>query len=250
MHIVDNNHRHCDSCVKDVVDFTQMSDDELLLYFKNSKDKICGRFLPQQLNRAYTPIPETTHKSPWWKAAVLVPLAFLAKNSQAQQNDSVFVPDSLEIIKNDSLARPVAEMNDSVVVIGDSTEAVNDSVELTVEKEPSLEIEFVSTEAIITGSMVLGACPIPAPEAIVGGIGPMEPELPPRVSPYWYQPWFDLWKYFRKADRSATIEQGGDPSLAVTELNKPLEKPVPPPIPAAPWYEAVLPSILRIRRNK
>ncbi|MCB0847413.1 MAG: hypothetical protein KDE26_29385, partial [Bacteroidetes bacterium] len=34
----------CQSCQKEVIDFTQMSDREILLYFENRSQKTCGRF--------------------------------------------------------------------------------------------------------------------------------------------------------------------------------------------------------------
>lgn len=42
--------RHCESCCKTVVDFTGMSNDEIIKYF-NLKYNVCGRFDEQQLNR-------------------------------------------------------------------------------------------------------------------------------------------------------------------------------------------------------
>lgn len=42
--------RHCESCCKTVVDFTGMSNDEIMRYF-TIKDHVCGRFNEQQLYR-------------------------------------------------------------------------------------------------------------------------------------------------------------------------------------------------------
>jgi hypothetical protein len=44
--------RHCASCDKMVVDFTAMKDDEVLRYFLDSADHVCGRFQKGQLDRA------------------------------------------------------------------------------------------------------------------------------------------------------------------------------------------------------
>ena len=44
--------RFCQSCQKTVIDFTQMSDNQVVLYFKeHSTENACGRFYPFQLNR-------------------------------------------------------------------------------------------------------------------------------------------------------------------------------------------------------
>lgn len=43
--------RFCHSCEKTVVDFTQMSDLEILEYLKNSKSRVCGRFNQNQIEQ-------------------------------------------------------------------------------------------------------------------------------------------------------------------------------------------------------
>ncbi len=43
--------RHCLSCAKTVVDFTVMTDTELINFFSTKKDNVCGRFIAEQLNR-------------------------------------------------------------------------------------------------------------------------------------------------------------------------------------------------------
>jgi hypothetical protein len=54
--------RHCDSCRKTVVDFTGMSDREIARYLAQSGPDVCGRLLPEQLNRPLqteTPVRRT-----------------------------------------------------------------------------------------------------------------------------------------------------------------------------------------------
>ncbi|MFK8161935.1 MAG: T9SS type A sorting domain-containing protein [Lewinella sp.] len=43
--------RHCDSCAKNVVDFTGFSDAKMHAYVREQGGKLCGRFRPDQLNR-------------------------------------------------------------------------------------------------------------------------------------------------------------------------------------------------------
>src|SRR5688500_1195462 len=47
----DQNGRHCSSCQKSVIDFTQMTDQELVNYFTSHKGSTCGRFTANQLNK-------------------------------------------------------------------------------------------------------------------------------------------------------------------------------------------------------
>lgn len=46
------NGKFCTSCEREVIDFTQMNDQEIIKYFKNNKN-FCGSFNPYQLNRNY-----------------------------------------------------------------------------------------------------------------------------------------------------------------------------------------------------
>jgi TonB-dependent SusC/RagA subfamily outer membrane receptor len=61
--------RYCDSCEKHIVDLSDKSDAELILFFQKKKDNVCGRLLSGQLNRALVP---PIQKANWgW----LLPLA-------------------------------------------------------------------------------------------------------------------------------------------------------------------------------
>ncbi len=47
--LVTSNGGYCGSCSKEVIDFTLMSDQQLIAHFKNTPDKTCGRFKKSQL---------------------------------------------------------------------------------------------------------------------------------------------------------------------------------------------------------
>lgn len=59
--------RHCSACQKTVVDFTAMSDSEIIRYLARTGPDICGRFAPDQLNRnlAMLPPPKRNGWSGW-----------------------------------------------------------------------------------------------------------------------------------------------------------------------------------------
>lgn len=90
MNVVDDMHRHCGACERTLVDFSVMSDAELVIFFKQNNGKVCGRFRKDQTNRSLVKLPEKTSKAKWWKAAALLPLSLFTKNASAQQ-----LPDSL-----------------------------------------------------------------------------------------------------------------------------------------------------------
>ncbi|SFE62247.1 CarboxypepD_reg-like domain-containing protein [Chitinophaga sp. CF118] len=67
----EGNGRFCMNCNKKVVDFSVFSDQQIVLFIENHKDeKICGNFLPTQLDRELA-VP---HKRNWLPAAMLTSL--------------------------------------------------------------------------------------------------------------------------------------------------------------------------------
>jgi hypothetical protein len=68
--------RHCMSCQKTVIDFSLMSDQEVLHYISNASSQICGRFDNRQLNKTYG---KKNNKKPfsWRYAWSMVVAAFL-----------------------------------------------------------------------------------------------------------------------------------------------------------------------------
>ncbi len=89
--------RHCASCQKVVVDFTRMTDAQLLDYFRKNNGS-CGRFRSDQLDRAIQEV--VVPKSNWWArvaAGILLALG-LSKNADGQtQNNKANVEQHLTI---------------------------------------------------------------------------------------------------------------------------------------------------------
>lgn len=52
----------CDSCQKEVIDFTGMTSEEVMNYFSKATDKTCGRFQASQL-KTYEPMSDKSNKS-------------------------------------------------------------------------------------------------------------------------------------------------------------------------------------------
>lgn len=84
--------RFCSACAKEVVDFTGMSDTELLHYFLDKKsEKICGRIYPDQLNRQVTKTIYPQKKKFWyWNYAALL-LFFFSKSGGAKAQGQIRV---------------------------------------------------------------------------------------------------------------------------------------------------------------
>ena len=76
--------KFCSSCAKQVIDFSLMSDQQILNFLSHQSGKLCGRFDAEQLQR---PLIETKikKKKSWWMALTM-PLLFLFDRSEAQEN--------------------------------------------------------------------------------------------------------------------------------------------------------------------
>ena len=102
--------KFCNSCQKLVVDFTSMSDQEIIRYFQNVKGNTCGRFRDEQLNRDF----ETPRKKlNWYKYffQVMIP-AFLVTSKSYSQGEIKSKPTIC--------ISPTNKTNDARIVLGAS----------------------------------------------------------------------------------------------------------------------------------
>ena len=76
--------KFCGSCNKQVIDFSLMSDQQVLNFLSHQSGKLCGHFDAEQLQR---PLMQTKikKKKSWWMALTM-PLLFLFDRSEAQSN--------------------------------------------------------------------------------------------------------------------------------------------------------------------
>jgi hypothetical protein len=75
--------RFCSSCQKTVVDFTMMSDQEVLNYFLKADHNVCGRFADDQLNKELK-ITENKKRFSWAYVWNILVATFLAAKANAQ----------------------------------------------------------------------------------------------------------------------------------------------------------------------
>jgi CarboxypepD_reg-like domain len=75
--------KHCSSCQKQVIDFSILTDAEIISIFSGASQKICGRFNASQLNRV---LDKPVEKSNTFPAVVLTTL--LVMNSPAKSSAS------------------------------------------------------------------------------------------------------------------------------------------------------------------
>lgn len=85
--------RFCLNCQKTVVDFSVMSDRQVLEYFTNFTGSTCGRFAADQLNRQITSVDPK--RKTWYKyvLSILMPAFMLGGRAESQerlQGDTVY----------------------------------------------------------------------------------------------------------------------------------------------------------------
>lgn len=72
--------KFCSSCKKEVIDFTLLSEYQILEVFRNNNSKLCGRFNPDQLEKDCKPVASGGKKSTWI-AAVFSTLMVLSSST-------------------------------------------------------------------------------------------------------------------------------------------------------------------------
>ncbi len=103
--------RFCASCQKNVIDFTNASDREILTAFQKNEN-LCGRFLESQLNRD---LIKPERKNPLWLATTSAMISFIGFGTQEAiaQNKAKIEQTDKKILKN--LDKPTS---DNILVSG------------------------------------------------------------------------------------------------------------------------------------
>jgi hypothetical protein len=85
--------RFCNACAKEVIDFSEMSDSEVLNYFSKVKnEKVCGQAWPDQLERSISALPRK--KIYWYFNCLIAFILFFGKagSSKAQTKRGIILP--------------------------------------------------------------------------------------------------------------------------------------------------------------
>ncbi len=110
----------CESCQKEVIDFTVMSDEEVIKYFNNAKNKTCGRFKKLQLKGYQTTQPMKSNffsKSIGVMSFSLLALCAIATlNAQAESPVSSKVQTELSAVQRFEMGQ--ADAIDKYIITG------------------------------------------------------------------------------------------------------------------------------------
>ena len=106
--------RFCNTCSKTVVDFSEMSDEQLLLFFKNYTKPVCGRFHTDQVERNI-PIPHP--RKQWFKYFLQVSIPALLLSLKAGAQDLLNTKPTIHFTgkKSPAVSLPVKLVVDGIV---------------------------------------------------------------------------------------------------------------------------------------
>lgn len=83
--------RFCNACAKEVIDFSMMTDTEVLNYFTSlTHEKVCGRALPTQLNRNITLPKEPKKRLFWYWNYIVMFFMFFGKANSVKAQGQVY----------------------------------------------------------------------------------------------------------------------------------------------------------------
>lgn len=102
----------CAACQKEVIDFTTMSEEEIILYFSSTTQRTCGRFEPSQL-KTYKKIASSPRKSRLGLMRIgLMSLSLTSLFTSAQAQHQLQATQAQVLPQKDT--HPVSENTDAV----------------------------------------------------------------------------------------------------------------------------------------
>lgn len=107
--------RFCNACAKEVVDFSMMTDTEVLNYFTNrSTQNVCGRTLVTQLQRNITMPKEPSKKILWYWNYIVMFFLFFAKGNASKAQGEVKLQVTRTLKENNTNSSTIVNENSNV----------------------------------------------------------------------------------------------------------------------------------------
>ncbi len=104
--------RFCNACAKEVIDFSMMTDTEVLNYFTSrTHDKVCGRALPSQLERTISKPKDPTKRLFWYWNYIVMFFMFFGKGNSAKAQGGRKPVTQINPIKANDIRGEIATVN-------------------------------------------------------------------------------------------------------------------------------------------
>ncbi|NMM49911.1 carboxypeptidase-like regulatory domain-containing protein [Marinigracilibium pacificum] len=98
-----NNGGFCQSCQKNVIDFTNMSDTEIVRYFKSNSTKTCGRFSSKQLRTYENPSKQFRFPDIGFLKTGFLGLSLMLLSKPLTANENNKLKSKIELIQSNNL---------------------------------------------------------------------------------------------------------------------------------------------------
>ncbi len=106
--------KYCHGCAKEVIDFSMMTDTEMLNYFGSlTNEKVCGRVLPSQLNRNIIKPRQPKKRLFWYWNYIVMFLMFFGKANNAKAQGQVYKTMQMVRVKADEVRGEISTIPDS-----------------------------------------------------------------------------------------------------------------------------------------
>jgi len=173
------NYRHCEVCVKSVVDFTKMNRAEIITYMlSNPNDSVCGRMTKDQFDFRHEDIPiliETLKVQRPSNSFLILALVCMSLSSCAQEQPINTIPKNIQVpqIEHLTMGKMVKPANDTTeivkVLMTDSVKSLKSEPDCVI--EPGCMVEVGEVE--MQGEIMMGDMEM-EPPVIERGPGPLQ----------------------------------------------------------------------------
>jgi len=159
------NSRHCEVCVKSVVDFRKMNRAEIITYMlSNPNDPVCGRMTKDQFDFRHEDIPiliETLKIQKPSNSFLILALVCMSLSSCAQEQPKDTVTEYIKVPPIKHLT-----MGKMVMPVSDSTEAIKPTVVDSLKSGPDCIIEV--GVVMLQGEVgIMGDMAVEEPEIVI-----------------------------------------------------------------------------------
>lgn len=182
-----NMGRHCNSCKKDVVDFTLMKDEDVRNYLLNNIGKeTCGRFYTHQIDRIKIVLPDNifqTRLVSWKKFIIVLMVCFGVQLFSIEVSFGQTIDSTLKIDTNPKDTMMGDGIVDSFDIENKIDTSNNDTIELGLDTAFAIGSSIVNIESIINIESIvsggIGMIPVDIKQEIWGTFSPpyLEPVL-------------------------------------------------------------------------
>ncbi len=163
--------RYCSHCTKSVIDFTKLSDEEVLKLVLGKESKLCGRLRQDQLNRSMLQAGETKNGSRLYKILASLLLLTTAGSASAQTSQTKPQVVSTDNTNSPPIQTPVQQKQTSGTVKNSVSGKV---IDLETKEPLSFAIVSIKNSKVNTMTDANGNFQIVIPDSLLKEINVLE----------------------------------------------------------------------------